>query len=176
MEEISPTPETSDPLELAGNGDEKAEENGENGGIAKILDKRIVDDRETWYLVNWTDKKRENSWLESSEIEASQTAAIERFEEELAEKDPDEEFTLEKITDKRILSGVVYYYCKWLGFPDSDSTWEPCENIFAKNLIDDFEKEAENSKSAKKRKKSARQNDEDFTPEEDIPRLAFLTD
>ena len=50
----------------------------------------------------------------------------------------------------------------------SDSTWEPCENIFAKNLIDDFEKEAENSKSAKKRKKSARQNDEDFTPEEDI--------
>ena len=57
MEEISPTPETSDPLELAGNVDEKAEENGENGGIAKILDKRIVDDRETWYLVNWTDKK-----------------------------------------------------------------------------------------------------------------------
>ena len=29
----------------------------EQDAIVKILDKRIVDDRETWYLVKWCDEK-----------------------------------------------------------------------------------------------------------------------
>jgi len=43
---------------------------------------------------------------------------LSQFEDELAGKDPDEEFTVESITDKRDLEGVTYYKCKWLGFPE----------------------------------------------------------
>lgn len=144
------------------------ESNGnEKDAIDKILDKRIVDDRETWYLVKWCDEKRENTWVEASELPSqSHGLLIAQFEEELAGKDPDEEFTVESITDKRELEGVIYYKCKWLGFPDSDSTWEPSENIFAKNLIAKYEATLNKSQSLRK-KKGARQ-DEDFTPDEDI--------
>lgn len=139
----------------------------EQDAIVKILDKRIVDDRETWYLVKWCDKKRENTWVEASELPSQSHAfLLAQFEEELAGKDPDEEFTVESITDKRELEGVIYYKCKWLGFPDSDSTWEPTENIFAKNLIAKFEATLDKSQSLRK-KKTVRQ-DEDFTPDEDI--------
>jgi len=101
-------------------GNKNAETNGsEKDAIDKILDKRIVDDRETWYLVKWCDENRENTWVEASEFPSqSHGLLLSQFEDELAGKDPDEEFTVESITDKRDLEGVTYYKCKWLGFPE----------------------------------------------------------
>lgn len=63
--------------------------------------------------------RRENTWVEASELPSqSHGFLLAQFEEELAGKDPDEEFTVESITDKRELEGVIYYKCKWLGFPE----------------------------------------------------------
>ena len=33
----------------------------------------------------------------------------------------------------------LQYLVKWRGYPDSDNTWEPVENLHADNLIQDYE-------------------------------------
>lgn len=38
------------------------------------------------------------------------------------------EYVVERICDKKIKDGVVYYYIKWEGYPDEENSWEPVEN------------------------------------------------
>ena len=53
----------------------------------------------------------------------------------------DEEYIVEKILDKRYdLNGKVYYLIKWKEYDSSNNTWEPVENIFCNDLIEEFEK------------------------------------
>ena len=53
---------------------------------------------------------------------------------------PEGTFRVEKILDKRMTrAGTVQYLLKWLGYPKSQATWEPIENILDPNLITDFE-------------------------------------
>ena len=50
-------------------------------------------------------------------------------------------YVVEKILNKRILdNGEIEYYLKWFGYDEIDSTWEPEENVFCKDLIDLYEK------------------------------------
>ncbi|KAK6089564.1 hypothetical protein P3W45_001446 [Vairimorpha bombi] len=48
-------------------------------------------------------------------------------------------YDVEKILKKRIRKGKPEYLIKWVGYPDSESTWEFEENIFAKDLIEEYE-------------------------------------
>ena len=52
-------------------------------------------------------------------------------------------FGAERILKLRKRKGKNRYLVKWLGYPTSQSTWEPEENILDKRLIEHFEKISE---------------------------------
>lgn len=52
----------------------------------------------------------------------------------------EETYSVEKILQKKVTSGKTYYFLKWFGYPDSENTWEPVENLDCPELIAAFEK------------------------------------
>lgn len=50
-------------------------------------------------------------------------------------------FAVESIVDKIVTpDGKVHYLLKWKGYPHSDNTWEPEENLNCPELMEKFEK------------------------------------
>ena len=61
---------------------------------------------------------------------------------EESEEEEEDEYSVEKILDKRTnQAGKVEYLLKWKGYSDDESTWEPKRNLYCIDLIKKFEKQ-----------------------------------
>ena len=69
--------------------------------------------------------------------------------------DGEEEFEVEKIIDMKQMGRgrKTYYLVKWKGYPTSDNSWEPRENIHADELIKEFQSRAQKTNKDKGRRK-----------------------
>ena len=89
---------------------------------------------------------------------------LESFEEEDSASDNqkiEEEFFVEKVIDKSIDSdGKVKYLIKWKGYEDKDNSWEPVNNIYCVDLIEEFERINSESKYQEQFGKQKVKNDE----------------
>lgn len=101
-----------------------------------------------------------------------------------AQEHVEEEYVVEKVVDKKILDdGGILYLIKWEGYPDSENTWEPKENITSKTLIAQYEKSLKSKESLEKsnvenESKSVEENLEkdDKTPGRKNKRKSTITD
>uniref|UniRef100_A0A1A9US80 Chromo domain-containing protein n=1 Tax=Glossina austeni TaxID=7395 RepID=A0A1A9US80_GLOAU len=69
-----------------------------------------------------------------------------------------EEFYVERIEDKRINYGKVEYYLKWRGYPRSENTWEPVDNLNCPDLVAAYEESLKNKKHIMKPPSSVPRN------------------
>ncbi|CAI2348603.1 unnamed protein product [Caenorhabditis sp. 36 PRJEB53466] len=75
-------------------------------------------------------------------------------------------FIVEKVMDKRSgKGGRDEFLIQWQGFPESESSWEPRENLRCADMLEAFEKEyAKREKPNRKRRNASPGSDDDTDP------------
>jgi len=100
--------------------------------------------------------------MSDKEEEAPKTPLEDITDKDGAEENGDgdqpaeEEYTVEKILDRRTQKGVVEYLIKWEGYSHEDNTWEPVDNLDCPDLIKEFEEERKRKAQAKEQSKGVK--------------------
>ncbi|KAH8349094.1 hypothetical protein KR084_005680, partial [Drosophila pseudotakahashii] len=63
------------------------------------------------------------------------------------------EFLVESVVDRRIVNGRTEYYLKWEGYPHSENSWEPAENLDCDDLIANYLESLKNAKKKEAKKR-----------------------
>ncbi|CAK9318967.1 unnamed protein product [Citrullus colocynthis] len=77
-------------------------------------------------------------------------------------------FEVEAIRRKRVRKGQLQYLVKWRGWPETENTWEPVDNLQSCfEFIDEFEASFCSSRSGKQRKRKRKDGDIENQPHEE---------
>jgi len=64
---------------------------------------------------------------------------VDKMEIDEDSDDPNQEYEVERILQKREKGKRIEYLIKWKGYPSSSNTWEPKENLFCPAILQEFE-------------------------------------
>ena len=112
-----------------------------------ILDQDLDHDQ-NYHLTKYSeDESQELLMIKTDEGDVKENFAYNQ-DDTYDQSEVEEEYSVEKIVDKSFDAyGNINYLIKWKGFDHKDNTWEPIENLYCHDLIEEFEKNHETNRN-----------------------------
>jgi hypothetical protein len=85
-------------------------------------------------------------------------------------EDPEDEWEVEEVRDKRLIKGVIHYLVKWAGWPSEYNSYEPASHLAnAPKLVANFERKLKRKQKEAKAAAKLDHMDDNASDSEDVP-------